>query len=74
MLRALEPAGYAREGGQTPREFARAVPFAGVAELTDLYQRARYGAIELTETEETRVDELLRELKRAARRARLRAR
>jgi transglutaminase-like putative cysteine protease len=48
MLRMLERQGWRKAPGQTPLEFASAIPvpeLAGsVAQLTDLYQSARFGA------------------------------
>jgi transglutaminase-like putative cysteine protease len=47
MLRLLEKQGWKKEGSQTPREFAAAIPtadlFGPVAQLTEIYQSARFG-------------------------------
>ena len=47
MLRLLERGGLRKAAGQTPLEFVAAVPLpelcAPVAQLTDLYQAARFG-------------------------------
>jgi hypothetical protein len=48
MLRMLERRGWCKPPGQTPLEFAAAIPSpdlaAPVAQLTELYQSARFGA------------------------------
>jgi protein-glutamine gamma-glutamyltransferase len=48
MLRLLEHCGWKKAGSQTPLEFAAAIPaadlIAPVAQLTELYQSARFGA------------------------------
>ncbi len=64
MLRALERSGHRRQPHQTPLEFATAVKLTAVAEITQLYQRARFGQNALTDEESSRVESLLRELKR----------
>ena len=62
MLRALERAGRRRRPDQTPLEFARETGLPGVAEVTRLYQQARFGG-GLTEAEIKQVSLRLRELK-----------
>lgn len=63
MLRALERSGHRRQAHQTPMEFAAAVNIPAVAEITRLYQRARFGQAALTSEESSRIESLLRELK-----------
>lgn len=65
MLRALERRGYKREPDQTPREFAARVALPGVSEITNFYQRTRFGQISLTADEVMRVEALMREMKEA---------
>jgi hypothetical protein len=47
MLRLLEKRGWKKAPSQTPQEFASAIPAADiaapVAQLTELYQSARFG-------------------------------
>jgi hypothetical protein len=64
MLRALERSGHRRQPHQTPLEFATAVKLPAVTEITRLYQRARFGQNALTDEESSRIESLLRELKR----------
>lgn len=64
MLRALERIGYKREPHQTPSEFAAQLAMPGVSEITNLYQRTRFGNEGLTAEEVTRISTLLRELKK----------
>lgn len=65
MLRLLARRGLPKSPGQTPLEFAASVPGAQlsgpVAELTDLYQTARFGA---RRPQARRMSELLRRVKR----------
>ncbi len=67
MLRSLERAGLVREVHQTPREFASALEWPAVGELTHLYERARFSEEPLGETEVTRITTLLGEVRSHAR-------
>lgn len=51
MLKILRHRGYHRAPGQTPAEFAATVPIDGVAEITILYQRTRFGNRPLVDEE-----------------------
>lgn len=62
MLRTLERGGEKREPYQTPREFAAQLALPPVTEITQLYERIRFGDQGLTESEIVRVGILLREL------------
>jgi protein-glutamine gamma-glutamyltransferase len=68
MVKTLERIGYQREPQQTPAEFAAQLAIPSVHEITFLYQRTRFGCIELSEQEITRVGVLLEELKRSEKR------
>jgi len=63
LATALAELGHLRRPGQTPREFAAALPgdeaFGGVSAATELYYRARYGAQPLGEDEERFVERLV---------------
>lgn len=63
LASALADLGHQRRPGQTPREFARALPrerpFGEVAAATELYYRARYGGRPLLEDEEQFVESLV---------------
>jgi hypothetical protein len=63
MLGLLERAGHKREPHQTPAEFAAGLPLPGVAEITRLYERTRFGDEQLSSGDISRIDALLRELK-----------
>lgn len=64
MLRVLERSGHRRQPHQTPLEFAAAINLPAVAEITRLYQQARFSQKALTDEESLRVESLLRELRR----------
>jgi len=64
MLEALERTGHKRGPDQTPLEFAAALGRPGVEQITDFYQRVRFGGGHLTEAEIEQLGRLLRELKR----------
>lgn len=64
MLRLLERRGYRREPAQTPAEFAALVPLPGVAEITNLYQRTRFGRHSLAPDEVLKISQYLRGLKK----------
>lgn len=67
MLRVLERLGHSRQRHQTPNEFAAELNIPAVAELTQLYQQARFGNAVLTAEESSRIESLLEELKRRSR-------
>lgn len=69
MLRALERSGHSRPQSQTPNEFSAELNIPAVAEITRLYQRARFGNTILTDEESSRVESLLLELKRQPRKS-----
>lgn len=62
MLRLLERRGYRREPAQTPTEFAALVPLPGVAEITNLYQRTRFGRHSLAPDEVRMIGSYLKSL------------
>lgn len=68
MLKVLARAGIKKRPDQTPLEFAQASGLSPVRELTDLYNRVRFGRARLDEADAGRVTELLRQLRRALKR------
>ncbi|MBX3278902.1 MAG: DUF3488 domain-containing protein [Acidobacteria bacterium] len=66
MIAALERKGFRREPFATPREFAAALAWPEVEELTRLYERARFARTPLAESEITRIGSLLGEIRSAA--------
>lgn len=64
MLDALSQTGYKRTPDQTPQELARQLALPHVAEITRQYERVRFGGARLSEAEMSRLNALLRELKR----------
>lgn len=64
MLRTLERAGHKRAIYQTPAEYAEQLQMPAVTEITNLYQRVRFGDWLLGDDEIARVSLLLRELKK----------
>ena len=69
MLAIAAHAGMVKPPDQTPVEFAAHSGFDQVREITDLYNRVRFGGARLTETEADRIADLLAELKKVVRRA-----
>jgi len=67
MLRALERAGHKRAHHQTPAEYAEELRMPAVAEITTIYQQARFGDRTLGNDEIARVSLLLREVRRESR-------
>ena len=67
MLKTLERIGYQREPHQTPAEFAAQIALPSVREITFLYQRTRFGCVDLNEQEVARIGILLEELKQKLR-------
>ncbi|MGH9802701.1 MAG: DUF4129 domain-containing transglutaminase family protein, partial [Blastocatellia bacterium] len=68
MLRTLERAGHRRQPHQTPLEFASQIGMPVVSEITRLYQRQRFSHEALTNDETTRIETLLRDLKKSTKR------
>ncbi len=64
MLASLERLGYRRRPDQTPREFAVETALPGVADITDAYYRARFGAASLSEQEVSSISDSLKGLKK----------
>ncbi|MCI0485460.1 MAG: DUF3488 and transglutaminase-like domain-containing protein [Blastocatellia bacterium] len=68
MLAIAAHAGMVKPPDQTPVEFAALSGFDQVREITNLYNRVRFGGARLTEGEADRIANLLAELKKAVRR------
>ena len=70
-LRLLAKRGFARRRAQTPREFSEfvirrgGVPFAPLATITEVFERARYAREDIGASELARVAQALRELRPA---------
>ncbi len=64
MLRVLRKRGLEKEPSETATEFARRVSSPGVQELTEIYQRVRFGRGRCKPSEETKIREILRGLRR----------
>ena len=65
MLRVLGRKGLEKDPAETPMEFARRVGLRGVRELTEMYERTRFGATDLGPSEEMRVRGIMRSLRRS---------
>jgi hypothetical protein len=65
MLAISGRAGLKKEPQQTPLEFASASGYAEIQEITDVYNRVRFGSATLSDEETRKVSGLLAELKRA---------
>jgi len=59
LLKALEKQGIKRELFQTPLEFASSIGANEAHAITNAYNRVRFGAEELTKSEQTQIEELL---------------
>lgn len=68
MLHTLELAGHRRHPHQTPLEFAAQIGMPVVSEITQFYQRKRFGDESLTNDETERVELMLQELKKTTKR------
>ncbi|MFN0109244.1 MAG: DUF3488 and DUF4129 domain-containing transglutaminase family protein [Blastocatellia bacterium] len=68
MLNSLERTGHRRQPDQTPLEFAAQLAMPAVNELTQLYQRQRFSDATLTKEETVRIEMLLQDLKKDAKR------
>lgn len=64
MTRALAKQGLKREQSQTPLEFAAAVGASEALQITEAYNRVRFGKAELTRNESTEIENWLRDLER----------
>lgn len=71
MIKSLAAAGRVRQPQQTPLEFAAAVTdeTPEVAEITRLYNRVRFGAHNLTTSEQQQIEAWLQKLERQAKQA-----
>ncbi|HSQ19127.1 MAG TPA: DUF3488 and transglutaminase-like domain-containing protein [Blastocatellia bacterium] len=67
MLAIARRAGLVKRPDQTPVEFALASGLSPIREITKLYNRVRFGGVQLDEHETRRVSELLGELKQDVR-------
>jgi transglutaminase-like putative cysteine protease len=67
-LRMLARAGVGKRPDQTPLEFAEASGLRPVREITELYNRVRFGRAPLSEADAWRVTQLLRELRQTIKR------
>jgi len=59
LLKALERQGIKRELYQTPLEFASSVGVSEAEAITTAYNRVRFGADVLSESEQKQIEELL---------------
>jgi transglutaminase-like putative cysteine protease len=64
LVAILEKQGIKRELYQTPLEFAHVSGTSEISTITDAYNRVRYGAHNLSSTEQAQIDELLVRLER----------
>ena len=67
MLAISRRAGLVKQPDQTPLEFASASGLSPIREITALYNRVRFGGVQLDEIETRRVSELLVQLKQNVR-------
>ena len=67
MVDLLADRGLVRSPHQTPLEFALSSGLSPIREITNLYNRVRFGGIQLDDNETRRVSELLVELKQKIR-------
>ncbi|HXG68852.1 MAG TPA: DUF3488 and transglutaminase-like domain-containing protein [Blastocatellia bacterium] len=67
MLAILARAGLVKQPDQTPVEFAAATGYRQVSEITNLYNRVRFGGADLDDAEARRIAALLADLKRTIR-------
>ena len=67
MLAIARRAGLVKRPDQTPVEFALASGLSPIREITALYNRVRFGGVQLDERETRRVSELLVKLKQDVR-------
>lgn len=65
LQRVLESKGFVRENHQTPLEFAHAVGMAQVVNITEKYNRVRFGEKRLSRDESAEIDRWLEELSTA---------
>lgn len=67
MLQIAARGGLVKPPDQTPAEFARASRFDQIREITNVYNRVRFGGASLNENETRQVSNLLSALRRAVR-------
>lgn len=65
LLKALEKQGIKRELYQTPLEFASSVGANEARAITDAYNRVRFGADTLSDSEQKQIEELLARIERS---------
>jgi hypothetical protein len=65
LLKALEKQGIKRELYQTPLEFASALSVNEAREITNAYNRVRFGDEKLSVSERTEIDDLLTRIERS---------
>ncbi len=70
MLRVLRKRGVEKKASETAMEFARRVSSPGVREITEIYQRVRFGSRRCDPSEETKIREIIRSLKKKGRESR----
>ena len=63
LVQLLAERGLHRSPEQTPLEFAKSLKMQDAVAITAAYNRVRYGAHRLTQTEQHRIEEILRRLK-----------
>ncbi|HEY7783718.1 MAG TPA: DUF3488 and transglutaminase-like domain-containing protein [Pyrinomonadaceae bacterium] len=63
LVQLLAERGLHRSPEQTPLEFATSLKMQDAVAITAAYNRVRYGAHRLTQTEQRRIEEILRRLK-----------
>ncbi len=68
MLRVLKKRGLEKESAETATEFARRVSRPGVGELTEIYERVRFGSGECATGDYRRIKSILHGLKKMSRR------
>ena len=67
MLQIAARGGLVKPPDQTPAEFAAASRFDQIREITNVYNRVRFGGARLNENETRRVSTLLAALRKAVR-------
>jgi protein-glutamine gamma-glutamyltransferase len=71
MLALARRAGLIKQTYQTPVEFAEASGLTSIREITNLYNRVRFGGAQLDERETLELSNLLAELRQSVRKARV---
>jgi transglutaminase-like putative cysteine protease len=62
MIKTLAARGLNRSAGETPLEFASATGMIDALKITEAYNRVRFGAEKLSESESAQIDEWLRKM------------